>query len=258
MFDTNGKRIGTEAYDDMRVYDFDAEWAVVRKAKEWGIVDKTLSEQVRLIHDDIQLLSPEWLAQENGREWRFLNRKLEYIVEQSFWRYKVLSPSKVSVANINTGVLHLDKGLLLPQDYQLILDMGNDFLIVDKGDQVWQTYDCKSQEWSEEVFDFVFPWELGTDCIWAKKDGLWGLYNGITNWLVTPRYYRPMELSKGIIRVENKEAKQGVVNEKGEEIIPLIYDGTVQHNHLFKVKKGNNEWYYINDKNQKLSCVFLK
>jgi hypothetical protein len=122
--------------------------------------------------------------------------------------------------NMKTGLYHLEKGIILPAEYDQIWEFENGVAKVMKG----RKFGYVNTDGRMVVpCEFQHIWSPENGKMKVIKDGLTG-YIGTNGEIVVPVVYQQIwSFENGLARVI-RDGKMGYIDEEGNEVVPAIYD----------------------------------
>lgn len=168
---------------------------------------------------------------------------------------QVWTPSKDKyirvLLDMKTGLYHVDKGIILPAEY----------------DQIWEYDDGLAKLMKDRKFGFadmngriVVPceyqhvWSPRNGLIKVMKDGLIG-YIKTTGEMVVPVVYQYIwDFQDGLARVV-RDGKMGYINEQGNEVVPAIYDRVWPFDNGVAMAVINGDYFKIDKKGNIVETV---
>ena len=106
MYDIDGNVIGSDAYDDAKIFNPGEDLAAVSIDGKWGFIDATGKRIIEPQYDDARSFSNGVAAVKSGNKWGFINESGEMVIKPTFSDAKDFNDSgKVKVKDSGTWQL---------------------------------------------------------------------------------------------------------------------------------------------------------
>ena len=106
MYDIDGNVIGSDAYDDAKIFNPGEDLAAVSIDGKWGFIDATGKRIIEPQYDDARSFSNGVAAVKSGNKWGFINESGEMVIKPTFSDAKDFNDSgKVMVKDSGTWQL---------------------------------------------------------------------------------------------------------------------------------------------------------
>ncbi len=284
IIDANEKVVVQSIYDEIRPFKEDR--AIVVSDKKYGVIDKSGKEIVPPEYEYIQDFSNGMamiIAQ--GRKAGFLNKDGIEVVQEIFkYTQPFKGNSTVVILDKEFGVINKNGEYTIKLQEERINPLGNDLYSIKEKDKMYLV-DSNGTKISEQGYDsigeqiegvisvalddkfgyidskgkIIIPisyTELGepqNKLLIAKDETTqkFGVINFENNFVVEPKFDYILSRNNSFFIVGNENFKEGIVNMKGEIILPLEYsDLEFKYDNLAVGNNQNGEYKFIQVNNK--------
>ena len=256
FIDKTGKEIIPLQYD--KVSDFYDNLAKVKKNNQWGFIDKTGKEIIKPHYDNVEDFHEGFAVITSGKFQSLINKNGDEILP--FFYNKVSSVDNgIALLEFLDGThqfLNTDDGRVFGFEFndnriqiEDILRLGNNFFIqinINYKKYVWLLANKDDIGDGDIKYDEIKPVNPIKNIFAVKKDNKYGLIDNTGNEIVPLQYDHFHYANNELVAVQ-KGNKWGLIDNAGKEIVPLQYDNFhYANNELVAVKKGN-KWGLIDN-----------
>lgn len=259
LYDHKGQKIGTTICDIVRIPTADLPVCGVRKDKKWGLVNTKNELILDFQYKNILFLDAGFIAVlEKDKKWSLLDLKGKKVVEKT---YDLILPSvhaqfvKV-VEGGQVGLMNAAGKLVLPVKYQKIDYVGHNWYAVEENTVV-KLFNLKTQEFTKGAFQKFLNAVDNKD--WkgflVQEENQWKWFDFERGLQTTFAFKNVSRTSSGVVLVENEKHQLGVFSGEGVLMLPMEYQAITPKDDFFRVKKIGLDWYFVNQENERVSCM---
>jgi len=164
--------------------------------------------------------SEDFIEAQIDGQWGFVKEDGSLAVANRYEAVKPFSEGLASVKLIGKwGVINRQENILIQPSYDSLGAFYGGLALIQR-DGLYGLIDREGTRILDLQYDFL---ELSKEYILLASDGLWGLADARGNLIRSPQFDRIEPLGSGVFMLY-KNGKSGVVNLKGEDVVPLAYD----------------------------------
>ncbi|MES2590062.1 MAG: WG repeat-containing protein [Bacteroidota bacterium] len=252
-YDRFGTQIIKERFEE--AFSFNGKYALVVLKNDLGnvfqnYIDKIGNLLFPLKYESINILNDRLFSFQNGDYYGIMDIHSKIIQEAKYDEISSLSENRIAfVLNGKIGYFNEIGGQIIPPTYDYMTNFSKHALFTAGYAKVcikgkYGLIDVNGKMIIPAIYQNIG--EI-SDLVSFQKDGLWGYINLLNKIIVAPTYdeARSFDNDAAIVSFNNRF---GILNTKGEIIVPIIFDGIQKLTHkLYVTKVGEKQTLILAD-----------
>lgn len=180
--------------------------------------------------------------------WNGTEIKLQNITDADAENWGVMA---VQINN-KWGLLDKEGELTIPANFDKILDLANEFAVVQEGELKGIYYDNGKEFKTPQYQDVRYLQNIGMAVQQNKK---WGLLNTQGELEIPYKYDRIYSLTEEYLVVEQGK-KVGIVDKTGKTVLKIAYESIRTYTIDFFQVQQNGKWFWVDKTGKVINCDF--
>ena len=225
------------------------------KSYEVGLFDNKGQTIIPMIYSDVESIGNGYYAVENKEQKLALFDSLgQQITSFQFQEINSVKGNYFEVSYFNRkGIIDQNGKIIVPAIYKRLQFQEMEVRIT--GYNQWDFIQPNDQK----AFYFEEAYSFGDTLFAVATNFKVGVIDQKENHLLYFENYRIDQVSRSFVSIQNLESGfKGVINRKGDLILPSIYDTVIVNDHfvLGKIERSNDKnWFAFNEKGEKLNLM---
>ncbi len=222
LMSTSGNLLINPQFDEKT--DFSNQLARVRKEQKWGLLNNEGVIVVPPTYDSVAILQNSYSRLQRNAKVGLADPKGNLTLPLIYNEIIELDANLLMVADSNNRwALFPKTGLpLTPKPYLVLEKSGKKGILQAKNEQGWGLIDLKGRELITPQFDNIETFDAH-DWAVVSKQGNYGVLNGKGDWII-PADYQAITILPNLVLAAKKENRWGLLDSKGKVLLPLTYD----------------------------------
>jgi hypothetical protein len=232
------------------------EW---KDSENWGLFTKTGQQIIAYGFKNIAVLHPNNLFAKNQEDlWVVFDSLGQQVLEENWWTYRRLTEHAVGVKGKDWEwkLYFFDQQKLsnFATKYEQFLKLSHGY-ITGKSKNKWSIIDSLGNEILPPTFQEIQPFNPP---LFRVKEKGWGIYSLVDGLVVNTDYQVISPFENGLAKVR-KNGNWGMVNNQGEEIIPIKFESFQREGNVIKGFAGESmTMFEMSDSNTVVSEEFFE
>lgn len=150
------------------------------------------------------------------------------------------------------GLLDKEGQLVIPADFDKIIDLANEFAVVQKGELKGIYYDNGKEFKIPQYQDVRYLQSIGMA---VQENNKWGLLNTKGEMTIPYKYDRIYSLTEDYLVVEQNK-KVGIADKTGKIILNIAYESIRTYTIDFFQVQQNGKWFWVDKTGKVVNCDF--
>lgn len=237
------------------VFSFSEGLAAVILDGKYGYVNKVGEKVIPFLYDYAGSFS-EGLAEVGvGGYYGHIDKEGRYITPVIYYNVGSFHHGLAKVKkNIFWGMVNNQGKEVLPCKYDDIKILNDKWIKVEK-DSLYGLFKGLGEEIIPCKYDGMEYVNEGMFAV--KKSNLWGFVDSLGVEKISPQYTYVGSFNNGLCQVSNKDGKNSYIDKQGVPLTKFIYDGMRPFSEGMAAVKKNKKWGFINEKgNEIIPCIY--